>query len=199
MKHLVLTVVLSLFTYTIIVAQIADPNASVWGVYASGVGERLSPCMDPCWVTYTVAQTNDPSILVNIQNGTMAAVISNVNWYEATAQQRRFGRYFDDEPDGTWKCTSCETPKPDLSCPWNSTFGKIHWNKGYYGTTSKTISGKLTQKDGVWVYEGNWGRTNSSRSGKVYFTFSTPNKFSGYWSEGNSSKKNNWAGSGTCN
>lgn len=174
------------------------PDELVWGLYASGVGERLSPCMDPCWVTYTVALMNDPNIEANLDYGTMAAVLTNVSWREATAQQRRFGRYFDDEPDGTWKCTPCEVPKPDLTCCWSSTYGKICWGEGYYGTTTKTISGKLYQKEGVWIYEGNWGRTNSSRSGKVYFKFTSATSFTGYWTEGSATKQTKWNGSGDC-
>ncbi len=154
--------------------------------------------MDPCWVTYTVAMTTDPNIVANLEYGTMGIVVSDVNWYEATAQQRRFGRYYHDEPDGTWKCTPCEVPAPDLSCGWSSTYGTIYWDKGYYGNTSKTISGKLYNKDGSWIYEGRWGRTNSSRSGKVYFKFTSATSFTGYWTEGSSTKQTGWSGSGHC-
>ena len=101
--------------------QNPDPNASIWGLYASGIGERLTTCMDPCWITYTVAMTTDRNIVSNLEYGTMAAVSTNITWHEATALQRRYGRYFDDEPDGTWKCSPCDVPKPDLSCPWGST------------------------------------------------------------------------------
>ncbi|MCW5520552.1 hypothetical protein J1N09_11920 [Aureitalea sp. L0-47] len=199
MKKTILLIGLFITCISISFAQVgADPNAPVWGLYASGVGERLSPCMDPCWVTYGVAMTTDPNIVANLEYGTMAPIVTGVTWAEATAQQRRFGRYFDDEPDGTWKCTPCDVPQPDLSCAWSSTYGKIHWGEGYYGSTTKTISGKLFKKEGVWVYEGTWGRTNSSRSGKVVFTFTSATSFKGYWTEGNSGKNTTWTGSGDC-
>ena len=179
-------------------AQTADPNESILGLYASGVGEKLSPCMDPCWVTYGVALTTDPNIVANLRYGTAAAIVTDVTWQEATAQQRRFGRYFDDEPDGTWKCTPCEVPQPDLSCDWSSSYGTIYWSKGYYSSTTKTIEGKLYKKDGVWIYEGTWGRTNSNRTGKVYFKFSSATSFSGYWTSGSSTIQTKWTGSGHC-
>ena len=199
MKKLVVSILLILSISIEIFSQRASPDALAWGLYASGIGERLSPCMDPCWVTYTVAQTNDASVQTNLDNGTMAAVVTGVTYHEASAQQRRFGRYFDDQPDGTWKCSPCEVPPPDLSCPWNSPFGKIYWNQGYYGNKTKTIRGKLKKVDGKWVYEGTWGRTNSNRSGKVRFTFNSATSFTGYYTHSTSTKQNAWRGSGSCN
>lgn len=198
MKNFVLILLLSGWAWSSACAQEIDPNAPTWGLYASGVGARLSPCMDPCWVVYTVALTTDASILANIENGTMAAVVTNVTWREATAQQRRFSRYYDDQADGTWKCSPCETPKPDLSCHWSSTYGNIYWGQGYYGSKTKTISGKLYQEGGTWYYQGTWGRTNGDRSGKVLFKFNSPTSFTGYWTEGNSTKETSWSGSGKC-
>ncbi len=88
--------------------------------------------------------------------------------------------------------------KPDLSCAWESSYGNIYWTEGYYQTTSKTLSGELYQKDGVWVYEGTWGRTSSSRWGKVFFQFTSANEFTGYWTEKDGSKKTEWTGKGEC-
>lgn len=191
-----LSIIVSIICFSTTVAQ--DANSSVWGLYASGVGERLDFCMDPCWVTYTVASTSDPNILNAISNGTMAPIVTNVTWREATAQQRRFGRYFDDEPDGTYKCSPCEVPRPNLSCSWSSTYGSIYWNRGYYGSESNTLSGSLNMEDGQWVYRGSWGRTNGTRSGDVVFVFTTANSFDGFWTESGSSQKTSWSGSGDC-
>ena len=175
-----------------------DPNAPIWGVYASGVGDKLKTCMDPCWVTYTVGLTTDASILANLSYGTMGAISTNITWREATALQRRYGRYHDDEPDGTYKCSSCEVPQPDLSCPWKSTYGNIHWGSGYYGTTTKTISGKLFKEGGAWIYRGTWGRTDSSKAGKVEFRFTSATSVTGFWISNGSTTKSSWSGSGDC-
>lgn len=88
--------------------------------------------------------------------------------------------------------------KPDLSCPWKSSYGDINWNEGYYSTRSKTIGGRLYQQNGQWVYEGTWGRSGSTRSGRVFFTFTSPTEFTGYWSEGSSNRQTKWTGSGQC-
>lgn len=191
-----LCLIVVFFTTTTLRAQ--DPDAPIWGLYASGVGERLKVGMDPCWITYTVALTTDPTVVANLGYGTMGRIVAGVTWAEATAQQRRFGRYFDDEPDGIFKLTSCEVPPPDLSCPWPSTYGMIHWDAGYYGSKTKTLSGDLIQENGRWQYRGTWGRTNSARAGTVVFTFESPTSFSGYWIEGTSGKKTKWSGSGRC-
>ena len=88
--------------------------------------------------------------------------------------------------------------KPNLTCKWQSTHGDIDWQGGYYGRQSKTIQGELKLRGGKWVYEGTWGRTSGSRWGKVYFEFTGPNEFVGYWTEKDGSKQNKWTGSGTC-
>lgn len=90
------------------------------------------------------------------------------------------------------------TGKPDLSCAWSSNYGKIYWDQGYYGTTSKSISGELFLVDGKWVYKGTWGRKNSSRWGNVYFAFDTPTSFTGYWTEKDGTSQTRWTGSGQC-
>ncbi len=199
MKNLT-TLVLFLGTLSLTTTslQAQNPDAAIWGLYASGVGEKLKVGMDPCWITYTVALTSDPNIVANLEYGTMGAIVTGVNWYEATAQQRRFGRYFDDEPDGIFKLRPCEVPRPDISCPWTSAYGKIYWDEGYYGTKTNTISGELVEENGVWVYRGTWGRTNSSRSGQVVFTFDSAGSFEGYWAEGTSNRQTRWSGSGSC-
>ena len=181
-----------------LVTRAQDPNAPIWGIYASGVGEKLTTCMDPCWVTYTVGLTTDANIVANISYGTMGAIATNITWREATALQRLYGRYYEDEPDGIYKCTPCEVPRPDLSCAWSSTYGGIYWSKGYYGNETKTIRGKLAQENGIWVYRGTWGRTNSSKAGKVEFRFTSANSFTGFWTSNGSTTKYSWSGSGDC-
>ena len=196
---LILNLIVLLISINIIPAQSQNPNDPVWGLYASGVGEKLKPGMDPCWITYTVALSSNPRIQANLSYGTMGALATNVTWFEASAMLRRFGRYFDDQPDGTYKLSPCEVPKPDLSCPWSSSYGNIHWGSGYYGSKTRTISGKLAKEGGKWVYRGTWGRTNGSRTGGVVFTFNGANSFTGFWTEGSSGKQTKWTGSGKCN
>ena len=91
-----------------------------------------------------------------------------------------------------------KTGKPDLSCPWNSKFGKIYWQDGYYGNTSKTITGSLVNENGKWVYVGKWGRSNKKEwGGAVRFEFKTSTKFDGYYISGGSSELP-WDGTGSC-
>lgn len=97
-----------------------DPAAPIWGCYASGVGERLRPGMDPCWITYTVALMADPIVQINLQNGLMGAVLSNATWYQATAAQRLYGQYFEDQPDGIYKLRPCRVVLPNVTGPWFS-------------------------------------------------------------------------------
>lgn len=87
-----------------------NPNDSVWGVYASGVGERLKVGMDPCWITYTVGLMSNEKIQRNVESGLMGTLQQNLNWYEATNLQRLYSRYFEDQPDGTYKLEPCEYP-----------------------------------------------------------------------------------------
>jgi hypothetical protein len=88
--------------------------------------------------------------------------------------------------------------KPDLSCAWKSTYGDIHWSEGYYGSPYKTISGELVQRNGTWMFEGQWGRNGGSGWGKVVFTFSSPTEFTGYWTEKDGTSQTAWTGSGEC-
>ena len=102
-----------------------------------------------------------------------------------------------------FKTGSKKTPvdgagKPNLSCAWKSDFGDIHWKEGYYGGTHKTLSGELYLKNGIWVYEGNWGRTKGSDWGKVYFEFTSATEFTGYYTRKDGTKRNVWKGKGEC-
>lgn len=85
-----------------------NPNDPVWGLYASGVGERLKSGMDPCWITYTVGLTSNPKIQINVEKGLMGALLVYVNRFEASAAKRIYSRYFDDKPDGIYKLTPCQ-------------------------------------------------------------------------------------------
>ena len=46
------------------------------------------------------------------------------------------------------------------------------------------------------INRGTWGRTDSTRSGTVVFTFDTPASFTGYWTNGSSGSRTRWTG--TC-
>lgn len=81
-------IIVSCFVTLNVLAQ--NPNESVWGLYAAGVGEKLKPGMDPCWITYTVGLTSNVKIQENVANGLMGVIAANVNWFEATQLQRRF-------------------------------------------------------------------------------------------------------------
>lgn len=109
-KNLFLIALVVLLESTVL-AQ--DPYAPIWGCFASGVGERLAPGMDPCQITYTVALMTDPAIQVNLQNGLMGAVLANVTWHEASAALRLFGHYFEDQPDGIYKLRPCREEVQD--------------------------------------------------------------------------------------
>lgn len=181
MKKLNFIPLLLLFYFSLN-AQSPDPKAPIWGVYASGVGEKLSTCMDPCWVTYTVAMTSDPYIIANIEYGTMAAVDQGITWFEATAQQRRFSRYFDDEADGTWKCTPCEINIANGH--WNG-WGKMTITGGgnsatgtYSDTYDKSKLGKIKlSKDLKGKWTGTWEEPAIGRKGILYdITISTNGK-----------------------
>ena len=76
-------------------------------MYASGVGKRLTPGIDPCWITYTVAFPDSPKIKISVKSGLMASIASGLTCREGSAIKRRHGRYFDDQPDGIYKLTSC--------------------------------------------------------------------------------------------
>jgi hypothetical protein len=120
---------------------------TIWGVYASGVGERLRVGMDPCWITYTVGLMADQRILINLQNGSMGTIVQGINWYQATEAQRRFSRYFEDQPDGIYKLTPCEIN--DIN------------NRNTRGG-----GGIMPSVSGTWVSEGR-GRMVLQQSGNI--------------------------------
>ena len=94
----------------------------------------------------------------------------------------------------------------DFSCAWKSTYGDIHLTKsgnqvtGYYGNTTKTISGTLyALADGTVELRGQWGRTNSSRSGSLVFTFTKKDEFKGFYAGTPSALRGYaWNGSNKC-
>lgn len=120
MKNSIVLAVIMLTCSLNVSVYAQDPNASTWGLYASGVGETLKPGMDPCWITYTVALTTNVRIQENVDNGLMGVIATGINWFEATQLQRQFGRYFDDEPDGIFKLSPCEVILPDVNGTWSS-------------------------------------------------------------------------------
>lgn len=93
-----------------------------------------------------------------------------------------------------------ENTKPKLQYPWNSTFGKIHFYKGYYGNQEKRISGQLFKDaNGRWTYSGRWSRASSSRTGNLLFVFSQNGfDFTGYFSNETGSRSP-WTGQSILN
>lgn len=110
-QKLFLILLMLVFLGILAPVQAVKPTDPVWSVYASGVGKRLKPGMDPCWITYTVAFPDTPKIKINVKSGLMGAIASGLTWREASAIKRRHGRYFDDQPDGIYKLTSCDASK----------------------------------------------------------------------------------------
>ncbi len=127
-----------------------SPSDAIWGVYASGVGEKLKPGMDPCWVTYTVALTDNPKIIENVKYGLMGVIISGVNWFQASATQRLHSRYFDDQADGIFKLSPCEVVLPNLNGRWISN------GKGYYALSQS--DNKITGSAGPINNGDHWGK-----------------------------------------
>ena len=97
-------------------------------------------------------------------------------------------------PPSDNKTPPASTARPDLSKPWSSSWGSIHWDEGYYSTKTKTLTGKLVKINERWVFFGRWGRSDSDRSGQVMFTFKSPTAFEGYYTE-HSKKSGSWNGS----
>lgn len=93
---------------------------------------------------------------------------------------------------------AAEAARPDISCPWSSSYGEIHWSDGWYGNRTKTLRGSLSREGDRWVFRGTWARTNGSRTGAVLFTFDSATSFRGYWTEGASGTQRTWTGSGSC-
>ena len=162
-------------SFNLLHSQSPSPSDEVWGLYASGVREPLKAGMDPCWITYTVAQTDNPRIIANIENGLMGIVRSGVSWYEASAAKRLYSQYFEDQPDGMYKLSPCKVVLPDLNGRWMSngrgyislrqsgtnisgTAGGMnngdHWGKGH--REGGSIVGYI-QDDGTVVLQVSWG------------------------------------------
>jgi hypothetical protein len=191
-----------------------NPADPVWGLYASGVGERLEPGMDPCWITYTVGLTSDPKIQINVTQGSMGVLLTNVSWYEATAAQRSFSRYFDDKPDGTYKLTSCEIVFPNLAGAWYShgrgkyiitqsgeklkgTASGInindHWGSAIGHRNGGSMTGSIS-KEGIIIFKTEWGDGTYSED---YLTLGADGKsLSGSWNWYTNSSKSSKKGSG---
>ncbi|MDT0557763.1 hypothetical protein RM697_03845 [Ichthyenterobacterium sp. W332] len=199
-RLVVLFVVLSIITQL----NAQEPTDKVWNVYVSTLQQALKPGLDPCLYVYTVTTSENLRVQRNIELGLMAELHSNLTYYAATAYTRTYGIYFDDEPDGKYKLGSCresDVVMPDLSCTWSSKFGDINWLAGWYSSTSKSISGKLTLENGKWIYVGTWKwLTNNVDYGKVRFEFDeTGTKFSGYYTRKTGTSQYKWHGSGNCN
>lgn len=190
-------IAIACFSLMITTSFAQDPNAPIWGIYASGLGQRLETCMDPCWVTYTVGLTTNPDIVANLGYGTMGAVATGVTWREATALQRRYGRYFDDEPDGTYKCSPCEVPPFSASGTFNTQWGPIILRHSGGSVTGTYYDGKAKVTGSLkgLVLTGTWTQTNGS--GDFVFTFSPDgSSFNGKWRRkgGTSTWSENWDG-----
>jgi len=96
---------------------------------------------------------------------------------------------------------------PDLSRVWNSDFGPITWSNsggqivpgatlnGTYDSPDKTLRGRLEQDESGWIYIGQWGRTNSSASGIVKFSFSPDGRFFNGRYVNSKGELKNWRGS----
>ncbi len=90
--------------------------------------------------------------------------------------------------------------EPALDRIFSSTYGDIHWQEGYYSSTSKTLAVDRVFWQtalGVYVVRGRWGRSNGSRSGEFEFHFDAACSFSGYWWDDGEEMPSgkNWSGS----
>ena len=77
-----------------------------------------------------------------------------------------------------------EAFKPDLSRPWSSTWGDIHWGEGFYEIPNKTIEIARQHWDGmegVYIVEGRWGRQEGDEQGGYRFVFRSACRFEGRW------------------
>jgi hypothetical protein len=154
--------------------------------------------MDPCWVTYTVALEADPKMAANVEMGTMAVLVSGVTWYEATAQQRQYSRYFEDQPDSTYKLIPCEINFSNgLWSGWgimNMSGSGSSITGTYSDTYDKPNKGniKLWRDDGKFV--GEWEEPGIDRFGILYnITVSEDGKtISGLYDTVRDGGKGNW-------
>ncbi len=89
--------------------------------------------------------------------------------------------------------------KPDLTIPWASTYGAIHWGR-YYGEPNKTLSVDEQGWDrsrGQYYVRGKWGRRHDPESWGTYeFWFDDACSFSGTFGSRNGPRRSRW--SGTC-
>lgn len=82
----------------------------VWGLYASMQLPSTSwSSVNPCDIVYTVAWVSGSRTASNVAAGTMRPIppFVGVPWNVAQAGLRRFGKYFDDNPDMVVKFSSC--------------------------------------------------------------------------------------------
>lgn len=86
---------------------------------------------------------------------------------------------------------------PAIQCNWNSNYGTINWEEGWYKDPSQKLRGNFYRKDYRLVFDGYWEHSNKA-SGKAYFTFSEDlQSFSGYYTGGQAGK-GDWTGSTNC-
>lgn len=196
MRYLFIIIVFTFFFLNPNSVNAQDPNAPIWGVYASGVGEKLKPGMDPCQITYTIATMGDPNIVTNLSYGTMGAVGTSLTKLEASMLMKKFGRYFDDEPDGVYKLTPCEKPPFSISGTFKTQYGPIILRHSGGSVTGTYYEGKAKVSGSLrgQVLTGTWTQTNSS--GDFEFTFSADgSSFDGKWrTKGSSTWQHNWDG-----
>lgn len=96
--------------------------------------------------------------------------------------------------------TAASEAQPDIYRVFESTYGEIHWEAGYYGNPNNTIAVEDIYEDrdlGGWVVAGRWGRANDpDRHGGFEFVFGSPCTFAGsWWYTGHEqSNATNWTG-----
>ncbi len=92
--------------------------------------------------------------------------------------------------------------QPDLYRVYDSTYGEIHWEAGWYGDESKTIAVRDVYEDpdrGGWVVEGRWGRADDpDYDGGFSFLFGSPCGFAGSWWYGDDDDAVGTAWTGAC-
>ncbi|MFQ5570614.1 MAG: hypothetical protein ACE5G0_13105 [Rhodothermales bacterium] len=199
-------------------ASAQSPSDPVWGLYASGVGNLITaPAIDPCDITYTIAWTGNTRIANNLAMGTMVTIYSEITWMEAQAGMKLHGKYFDDEPDGIVKLSSCFEDDEDdedddfgggggslcsFSGTWDSSWGTMTLTQdgasvtGTYTHDEGRIEGTII--NGVLI--GTWteapSRTPPNDAGDVELTLSADcMEFSGSWRYGSTGTWNGgWTG-----
>lgn len=71
--------------------------------------------------------------------------------------------------------------RPNLNQIWQSNYGNIHWQEGWYRNQTQTIaitSQGWDSNRNAYVVEGRWGRTNSNDAGPFEMIFSSACEFS---------------------